>query len=204
MPAINLKKELKDFYNPSAKAVSMVDVPAMNFIMVDGQGAPASPQFQQAIEALYSVAYTIKFAKKKREGVDYPVIALEGLWWADNMQDFDPNIGDRNQWQWTLLMMQPIAVSRIDFESGREAAAKKKPNLSIKLVRLDNFQEGPSAQILHVGPFTEEGPNVQRLHQKIAEIGGQSSGKHHEIYLSDFRRVEPAKMKTVLRQPYRK
>jgi hypothetical protein len=204
MPAIDLKKELKDFYNPSAKAVSLVDVPAMNFIMVDGQGAPASPQFQQAIEALYSVAYTIKFAKKKREGVDYPVIALEGLWWADNMQDFDPNIGDRNQWQWTLLMMQPIAVSRIDFESGREAAAKKKPNLSIKLVRLDNFQEGPSAQILHVGPFTEEGPNVQRIHQKIAEIGGQPSGKHHEIYLSDFRKVEPANMKTVLRQPYRK
>jgi hypothetical protein len=204
MAAIDLKKELKDFYSPSAKAVSLVDVPAMNFIMIDGQGAPAGPQFQQAIEALYSIAYTIKFAKKKREGVDYPVMALEGLWWADNMQDFDPNTGDRNRWQWTLLVMQPSAVSRIDFESGREAAVKKKPNLPIKMVRLDKFQEGPSAQIMHVGPFTEEGPNVQRLHQKIAEIGGQPSGKHHEIYLSDFRKVEPAKMKTVLRQPYRK
>jgi hypothetical protein len=153
---------------------------------------------------LYSIAYTIKFAKKKREGIDYPVMALEGLWWADNMQDFDPNTGDRNRWRWTLLMMQPPAVSRIDFESGREAAVKKKPNLSIKLVRLDNLQEGPSAQIMHLGPFTEEGPNVQKLHQKIAEIGAQPSGKHHEIYLSDFRKVEPAKMKTVLRQPYRK
>jgi hypothetical protein len=204
MPAIDLKKELKDYYNPSAKAVSLVDVPAMSFIMVDGQGAPASPQFQQAIEALYSISYTIKFAKKKREGIDYPVMALEGLWWADDMRDFDPETGDRDRWQWTLLMMQPPVVSRIDFESGREAAAKKKPNLSIKVVRLDKFLEGPSAQIMHIGPFTEEGPNVLKLHQKIAEIGGQLSGKHHEIYLSDFRKVEPAKMRTVLRQPYRK
>jgi hypothetical protein len=202
MPAIDLKKDLKEFYAPSSKAVSLVDVPAMNFIMIDGRGAPASPQFQQAIEALYSIAYTIKFAKKKREGTDYTVMALEGLWWAEDMAEFDPNTGDRDQWQWTLLMMQPEIISKIDFESGREAAAKKKPNLVTKLVRLESFKEGPSAQIMHIGPFNAEGPNVQKLHQKITELRGRPSGNHHEIYLSDFRKVDPAKMKTVLRQPY--
>jgi hypothetical protein len=202
MSVIDLKKDLKEFYAPGAKAVSQVDVPAMNFVMIDGQGAPAGPQFQQAIEALYSIAYTIKFAKKKRDGVEYPVMALEGLWWAADMTAFDPNTGHRDLWQWTLMIMQPEVVSRVDFESGREAAAKKKPNLAIKLVRLESFKEGPAVQIMHIGPFSEEGPNVQKLHQKIAELGGCLAGKHHEIYLSDFRKVEPAKMKTVLRQPY--
>jgi hypothetical protein len=202
MPAIDLKKDLKEFYNPSAKAVSLVDVPAMNFVMMDGRGAPGSPQFQQAVEALYSVSYTIKFAKKKREGVEYPVMALEGLWWAEDMAAFDPNTGDRDSWKWTLLMMQPEFISKVDFESGREAASQKKPNLLTKVVRLESFREGPSAQIMHIGPFAQEGPNVQKLHQKISELGGRLSGKHHEIYLSDFRKVDPSKMKTVLRQPY--
>jgi hypothetical protein len=98
--------------------------------------------------------------------------------------------------------MQPPAVTKIDFESGREAAAVKKPNPVTKLVRLENFKEGPAVQIMHIGPFTEEGPTVQKLHREIADLGGRLSGQHHEIYLSDFRRVEPAKMKTVLRQPF--
>jgi len=204
MPAIDLKKELKEFYNPTAKAISLVDVPAMNFLMLDGQGSPESQAFKESIEALYPIAYTIKFAKKKREGIDYPVMALEGLWWADDMNDFDPEKGDRNKWKWTVMIMQPSVVSRVDFESGREAAAKKKPNQLIKSVRFDNFKEGTSVQIMHIGPFSIEGANIIKLHQKIGEMGAQPSGKHHEIYLSDFRRVDPAKMKTVLRQPYKK
>jgi hypothetical protein len=202
MVAIDLKKELKEFYQPSAKAVSLVNVPAMNFIMIDGRGAPAGPSFQTAIEALYGVAYTIKFAKKKRDGTEYPVMALEGLWWAEDMSVFGAESEDRSQWQWTLMIMQPPAVSRVDFESGRQAAAQKKPNPDIKLVRLESLKEGPSVQIMHIGPFAEEGPNIQKLHQKIAELGGRLSGRHHEIYLSDFRKADPAKLKTVLRQAY--
>ncbi len=202
MPVIDLKKDLKELYNPSAKSVSLVDVPANKFIMIDGRGAPDSPQFQQSIEALYTVAYTLKFARKKCEGVDYPVMALEGLWWAEDMKAFDPDAGDRNQWRWTIMILQPEMINKMDFEGGREAAAAKKPNPRIKLLRLESFQEGLAVQIMHIGPFTEEGRNVQKMHQKIAEMGAQSCGKHHEIYLSDFRRIDPLKMKTVLRQPY--
>ena len=202
MKTLDLKKELKEFYSPTTKDVTIVDVPEMNFIMIDGQGAPESLQFQQSIEALYPIAYTIKFDKKK-DGIDYPVMALEGLWWAEDMSDFDPEKGDRNKWLWTLMIMQPDVVAAADIETARESSSKKKHNPALERVRLQIYSEGKSAQIMHVGPFSEEGPNVQRIHQKIQEIGGTPYGKHHEIYLSDFRKVEPAKMKTVLRQPYR-
>ena len=202
MAKIDLRKELKEFYNPTAKAVTVVDVPEMSFIMIDGQGAPGSEQFQQSIEALYTVAYTMKFAKKKADGTDYGVMALEGLWWAEDMAVFDAEKGDRNQWRWTLMIMQPDFVTEDDFVSAKEAAKKKKGNSSVERVRFESFKEGKAAQIMHIGPFSEEGPNVQRIHDEIAKIGGKLAGKHHEIYLSDFRKVDPAKMKTVLRQPY--
>ena len=202
MRTLDLKKELKEYYNPTAKEVTLVDVPEMNFIMIDGQGAPESPQFQQSIEALYPIAYTIKFNKKKKEGVDYPVMALEGLWWAEDMSDFDPEKGNRDKWMWTLMIMQPGIVTVTDIETAREVSSRKKSNPALNRVRFQSYSEGKSAQIMHVGPFSEEGPNVQRIHHKIKNIGGRLYGKHHEIYLSDFRRVDPAKMKTVLRQPY--
>ena len=202
MAKIDLRKELKEFYNPTAKAVTVVDVPEMSFIMIDGQGAPGSEQFQQSIEALYTVAYTMKFAKKKADGTDYGVMALEGLWWAEDMAVFDAEKGDRNQWRWTLMIMQPDFVTEDDFVSAKEAAKKKKGNSSVERVRFESFKEGKAAQIMHIGPFSEEGPNVQRIHDEIAKIGGKLAGKHHEIYLSDFRKVDPTKMKTVLRQPY--
>jgi len=203
MNKLDLKKEFKEYYNPTAKDVTLINVPEMNFIMIDGQGAPESPQFQKAIEALYPIAYTVKFDKKKKESIDYPVMALEGLWWAEDMSDFDPEKGDRNKWMWTLMIMQPDIVTAADIETAREASVKKKPNPALEKVRLQSYAEGKSAQIMHVGPFSEEGPNVQRIHQRIQEIGGVPFGKHHEIYLSDFRRVDPVKMRTVLRQPYR-
>ena len=202
MAKIDLKKELGELYNPAAKDATVVDVPKMNFIMIDGQGAPESTQFQQAIEALYTIAYTIKFDKKKADGTDYSVMALEGLWWAEDMTVFDPEKGDRNRWQWTLMTMQPDFITKENFESAKEASKKKKDNPAINNVSFENFKEGKSAQIMHIGPFSEEGPNVQRIHDRITKIGGKLSGKHHEIYLSDFRRVDPAKMKTVLRQPF--
>ena len=202
MEKIDLKKELKSFYNPTAKDVTLIDIPKMNFIMIDGQGAPESKQFMQAMLALYPIAYTIKFDKKKTGGPDFTVMALEGLWWAEDMKVFMPETSDRNKWQWTVMMMQPDFITRRDFENAAEAAKKKKDNPALNSVRFESFTEGKSAQIMHIGPYSAEGLNIQRIHNKIMEIGGKLSGKHHEIYLSDPRRVTPDKMKTVLRQPY--
>jgi hypothetical protein len=202
MGKIDMKKEFKAFYNPSAKEVSLVAVPKMNFIMIDGQGAPESPQFAQSIEALYPIAYGIKFDKKKTDGTDYGVMPLEGLFWADDMAVFMPETADRNKWQWTLIIMQPDFITRKDFDNAVASAGKKKDNPLIGKVRFGSFSEGKSAQIIHIGSFAAEGPNIQKLHQKIAEIGGKLTGMHHEIFLSDPRRVTPDKMKTVVRQPY--
>jgi hypothetical protein len=202
MEKIDLKKELKAFYNPTAKDVTLIDVPRMNFIMIDGQGAPESPQFAQSIAALYPIAYGIKFDKKRTDGIDYGVMPLEGLFWAEDMAVFMPETADRNQWQWTLMIMQPDFVTRKDFENAVAASKKKKDNPLIDKVRFENFTEGKAAQIMHIGPYSAEGPNIQKLHHKITEIGARLSGRHHEIYLSDPRRAAPDKMKTVVRQPY--
>ena len=202
MEKIDLKKQLKAFYNPTAKEVTLIDVPKMNFIMIDGKGAPEIPQFAGSIQALYPIAYTIKFDKKKTEETDFTVMGMEGLFWAKDMKVFMPETADRKEWQWTLMIIQPDFVTKADFIKAKEAAKKKKDNPYIDNVRFESFSEGKAAQIMHIGPYSAEGPNIQRLHQKIAEIGGKLSGKHHEIYLSDPRRVAPQKMKTVIRQPY--
>ena len=202
MEKIDLKKELKALYNPTAKEVTFIDIPKMNFMMIDGQGAPESEQFMQAVQAMYPIAYTIKFDKKKAGGPDFTVMALEALWWAEDMKVFMPETSDRNKWQWTVMMMQPDFITRRDFENAVAAAKKKKDNPALDIVRFESFTEGKSAQIMHIGPYSAEGPNIQRLHRKIEEIGGKLAGKHHEIYLSDPRRVIPDKMKTVIRQPY--
>jgi hypothetical protein len=203
MEKIDLKKELKAFYNPTAKEVTLIDVPKWNFIIIDGQGAPEGEQFSQSIQALYPVAYTIKFDRKKADGPDFSVMALEGLFWADDMAVFMPETADRNKWQWTLMIMQPDFITREDFTNAVKAAKKKKDNPALEKVRFESYAEGKAAQIMHFGPYSAEGPNIQRIHQKIAGIGGKLSGKHHEIYLSDPRRVAPEKMKTIIRQPYK-
>jgi hypothetical protein len=202
MEKLDLKKELKAFYNPTTKEVTLIDVPKMNFIMIDGKGAPESEQFSQSIQALYPIAYTIKFDKKKTDGTDFTVMPMEGLFWADDMAAFMPETADRAAWQWTLMIMQPDFITKADFNKAREAAKKKKDNPFLDTVRFESFSEGKTAQIMHIGPYSAEGPNIQRIHNKIKEIGGKLSDRHHEIYLSDPRRVAPEKMKTVIRQPY--
>ena len=202
MGKIDLKKEFKAFYNPTAKEVTLIDIPKKNFIMIDGQGAPESPQFAQSIEALYPIAYGIKFDKKKTDGTDYGVMPLEGLFWADDMAVFMPETADRSKWQWTLMIMQPDFITAADFNKVKEGAGKKKDNTFIKKVRFESYTEGKSVQIMHIGPYAAEGSNIQKLHHKIKEIGGKLTGRHHEMYLSDPRRAAPDKMKTVVRQPY--
>jgi len=198
----DFKKELKEFYNPTSKNVTEANVPTMNFLMVDGMGDPTtSVEFKDAIEALYPLAYTIKFYFKKEKGIDYGVMPLEGLWWADDMNDFTAQ--KRDNWKWTLMIMQPDFVTKEIFEKFKaEVKAKKNPK-NLDKIRLENYKEGNSAQIMHIGPFSEETANILKIHARIKELGKNFSGKHHEIYLSDMRRVDPKKMKTVVRQPFK-
>ena len=201
MEKIDYKKELKHLYKPSAKKVETVIVPEMNFLMIDGEGNPnTSDAFKHGTEALYALSYAIKFMIKKGSiGVDYGVMPLEGLWWADDMSQFDVN--KKEDWKWTIMIMQPELVTPEIVEQATEQVRKKKNPVALPLVRFESFNEGKAAQTLHIGPFSEEGPTIERVHQHIADSESERTGKHHEIYLSDIRKAAPEKWKTVIRQP---
>lgn len=200
MERVDLKQELKHLYRPSAKVVVQVDVPTFQFLMIDGEGDPNSaPEYAAAVEALFSVSYTAKFMLKKRaQGVEYGVMPLEGLWWSDDMSAFIAN--DRSKWQWTMMIMQPHFVEATLIDEAIAEVKRKKAISAVGKLRLQDFTEGLCAQTLHVGPFSDEGPTIQRVHEFI---GARSAlaGKHHEIYLSDIRRADPSKWKTIIRQP---
>jgi hypothetical protein len=197
---IDFKKELKHLYQPSAKEVVQVDVPTANFLMVDGEGDPNTSQtYSDAIEVLYAVSYAVKFMIKKGTlAIDYGVMPLEGLWWADDMSSF--TTADKSNWKWTMMIAQPPFVTREIIELAIAEVKKKKNPAAISKIRLESFPEGKCAQIMHIGPFTEEGPTVEKVHQFIDSIS-QRIGKHHEIYLSDIRKAAPSKWKTIIRQP---
>jgi hypothetical protein len=201
MKKIDYKKQLKHLYGPSAKQVESVEVPQMNYLMIDGKGDPnTAKSFSDAVEALYPVAYTLKFmVKKGAMDIDYGVLPLEGLWWADDMSAF--STGNKDAWKWTMMIMQPeFITSDMANEAIEEVARKKKP-VALPLLRFEAFKEGRSAQILHIGPFAEEGPAIAKVHAFIEASGARMTGKHHEIYLSDMRRTAPEKWKTIIRQP---
>lgn len=201
----DFKKELKELYQPGTKEPSLIDVPEMQFIMIEGMGSPGeSQEYADAIGALYPIAYKLKFLSKGI-GKDYVVPPLEGLWWADDMRDFTE--GNREKWKWTMMIMTPDWISTEMFNDAKKSALEKKPELkeSIKKVRFEKYHEGNSAQIMHIGPYSEEHPTIMKLHKYIKERGGIFDGykqKHHEIYLSDPRKSNPATMKTVIRQPF--
>jgi len=201
MKKIDFKKDLRHLYQPSAKEVALVEVPGMNFLMIDGEGDPnTSPPYQAAVEALFSVAYAIKFKVKKTLAIDYGVLPLEGLWWADDMAAF--SVGDKSNWKWTMMIMQPEFVNASMVRDTIAEVKKKKDLPALAKLRFAPFNEGKAAQILHVGPFSAEGPTVAKVHSFISSIG-KRSGKHHEIYLSDIRKADPSKWKTIIRQPLR-
>jgi len=197
---IDLKKDLKHLYQPSAKEVVQVEVPTFNFLMVDGKGDPnKSQEYAEAVETLFSVSYTAKFMiKKGGQALDYAVMPLEGLWWADDMSAFVAN--DKSNWKWTMMIMQPsfVGIEVIDAAIAEVQKKKKLPGLS--KLRFESFTEGRCAQILHIGPFSEEGPTIERVHDFI-NSRASLTGKHHEVYLSDIRRADPKKWKTIIRQP---
>ncbi len=201
MKKIDYKKELKHLYKPSPKTVEIVDVPEMNFLMIEGQGDPnTSQEYSDAIEALYAVSYAIKFMVKKGElEIDYGVMPLEGLWWVDDMSEFD--INDKTNWKWTAMIMQPEHVTQDLFAVACEQVEKKKNPVALSKIRFKSFSEGKAAQTMHLGPFSEEGPTIERIHDFIKENGFNPVGRHHEIYLSDIRKAAPEKWKTIIRQP---
>jgi hypothetical protein len=215
MMKIDFKKEFKHLYQPTNKAFQVLEVPPMQFLMLDGRGDPNTAQeYQDAIEALYAVAYKIKFISKKILGKDYVVPPLEGLWGSPEMVFSLTGItnekawlekfkaSDRDSWQWTMMILQPDWITQEIFSQAFEEASKSKNPASLDKLRLERYHEGLSVQILHIGPYANEGPILAKLHTRfLPENGYVEAGKHHEIYLSDPRKTAPEKLKTVLRQP---
>ena len=202
MAKLDLKKELKRLYSPSLRAPEIVDVPPMTFLMIDGAGDPnTAPEYRQALEALYSLAYATKFAIKRRDpALDYAVMPLEGLWWVEDMRRFSAS--DKGSWSWTMMIAQPAeATPDLVAEVAAEVERKKRP-ARLGQVRLAEFHEGRAAQIMYAGPYADEGPTIARLHAFIEEQGYRRSGKHHEIYLKDPGRTAPEKLLTIIRQPF--
>ena len=204
MITMDLRKQFKHLYQPSAKQFSIVDVPPLPFLMIDGAGNPNTSQdYRDALEALYGLSYTLKFGVKLgkygKQKVDYPVMALEGLWWADDMRAFSS--ARKDEWKWTAMIMQPDIITPELVELARADLIEKKNPVAAPKIRLEAYHEGLSAQIMYFGPYAEEGPTIQRLHDFIVESGHQLRGQHHEIYVGDPRRTAPEKLKTVIRQP---
>lgn len=204
MDKIDFKKTEKALYRPTHKSFTVLEVPSMHFLMVDGHGTPGNSAYQQALEALYAVAYKVKFTSKQTLGQDYVVPPLEGLWWAEDMSTFTTN-RDKSQWDWTMMIRQPDWITQEIVKEQTAVVAKQKDLPALEKLRFATYEEGLSVQIMHIGSYDDEGPTLAKLHHQF--MPGNSftfNGKHHEIYLSDPRRVAPEKMKTVLRQPVKK
>jgi hypothetical protein len=196
---VDLKRELAMLYRPHAGGPRFVDVPELGFLMIDGKGDPeTATTFMQAIGALYSTAYTLKFGLKKL-GLDFTVMPLEGLWWVEDPGRF--RFAERNDWRWTMMIAVPDEVTPVEVEEARVAAAAKRDLPALPALRLERFHEGLCVQLTYVGPFSEEPAAIDRVHAFIGQQGCAPRGKHHEIYLSDPKRTPPERLKTIIRQP---
>jgi len=200
MPKTDFKKTLKHLYNPP-REFTLVEVPEMQFVMIDGHGDPNTAQeYQDAVTALYAVAYKVKFASKRALDQDYVVPPLEGLWWAEDVSTFVSR--DKSEWDWTMMIMQPDWITPQMLEEAVQQVAKSKDLPALPKLRLQAYAEGLAVQIMHVGSYDDEAPTIARLHGEFLPANGLvEAGKHHEIYLGDPRRTAPEKLKTVIRQP---
>jgi hypothetical protein len=200
MAKIDYKKELKHLYKPSSKEVVTLDVPSMNFLMIDGSGNPNTSQsYIEAVEALYAVAYTLKFKIKKNQEVDYSVMPLEGLWWADDMDTFMTR--DKDAWHWTMMIMQPELVTEGLVQEARAEVEKKKNPAALNKLRFESYHERLSVHVMHLGSYDDEAPTIAKLHDFAVQQGYTLRGNHHEIYLGDPRKTAPEKLQTIIRQP---
>ena len=205
MEKIDLRRELRYLYSPPSKSVVVIDVPAFNYVMVDGTLHPGetpetSNEFQQSIGALYGVSYTLKFQAKlrKENPINYSVMALEGLWWVESgkfdFQTVEP-------WFYTLLMLQPSFITAEMYQEAVHQLMQKRPSPAVECLRFERFEEGLCVQTMHIGPYADEPITIQKMQDFMQAKGYSRRGKHHEIYLGDPRRASPDKLKTVLRQP---
>lgn len=205
----DLKREHPELYAPPSKEFAIVEVPPMRCLAVDGHGDPnTATSYRDAVEALFGVAYAVKFASKRGLGRDFVVAPLEGLWWADDPGAFVAR--DKGAWNWTMLIAQPDWIDADAVAAGVEAVRSKaakassSPNPALDVLRLQRLHEGLSAQILHIGSYDDETPTLARLHDEwMPQHGLTFNGPHHEVYLGDPRRTAPEKLRTVLRQPVR-
>ena len=204
METVDFKKRYKELYSPKPGTFSQVKVPKMTYLMIDGKGDPrTSVEYQHAIEALYSVSYTLKFTSKKELAKDYTVAPLEGLWWSDDMGNFTAmNTGE---WRWTMMIMLPEWIPSKMLKEAVATVALKRPTLDLSGIRREALTEGLCVQTMHVGPYDAEGPTITELHTRyLPDNKLVPNGKHHEIYLSDPRRSAPEKLKTIMRQPVKR
>ena len=203
MEKIDLRKKYKDLYSPSKKEFSIIEVPPLQYLMIDGHGDPnTTERYQQTIQTLYGLSFTLKFSLKKNQGLDYTVMGLEGLWWTPDLSTFSMN--NKDGWEWTMMMLQPDFITPDLFEEARRQLIAKGKGPLANETRLERYEEGTSVQILYIGAYDDEPPTITRMHEFIHEQGYLRAGKHHEIYLSDARRVAPEKNRTILRQPVKK
>jgi len=199
MEKIDLKKVHKELYSVRKNLIVFIDVPQLNYLCITGKGNPeTSPEYQQKIEALFGLAYPLKFMIKAQGNYDFTVMPLEGFWWAEDMTAFPEN--RRDEWIWKLLIALPEEISEEDVSCALKQVKQKKENPFLDHIKLETIEEGKCAQVMHIGPFEEEPATIEKLHTHIKESGYELRGKHHEIYLSDIRRTAPQNWKTIIRQ----
>lgn len=207
MEKLDFKRKFHELYTPPADRVVEVTVPKLPFLMMDGQGDPNAPAFHAAVQALYTLSYTLKFWAKKHPAPagwqDYGVAPLEARWWVEGVDGPFAANAKREDWRWTAMIMQPHFITAELVEQARDEAQIKKPEVDLGQVRLEEYEEGRCIQLLHVGSYSEEMPNILKLVAYSKEHGLASNGRHHEIYLGDPMRVAPDKLKTILRHPVR-
>jgi hypothetical protein len=199
MANIDLKKVYKESYSAKVGKPALVEIPARPFLMIDGAGDPNGDEYAEAIAALYPIAYGLRFLLKDQTGDAYTVMPLEGLWWADDMETFSEE--RKGDWKWTAMIAVPEVATPELVATVIDETTEKKGQSSLDRVRFDVFEEGLSAQVMHIGPYSAEAPTIEMLHQFIADQGKALRGLHHEIYLGDPRRSAPEKLKTIIRQP---
>ena len=201
MRTYDVKKERADLYAPKPGDFQIVDVPEMAFLMLDGHGDPnTTVAYREAVEALYVASYAVRALAKQTLGTVHTVAPLEGLWSAEDLAVFRTR--DKSAWDWTMMIAQPEWIPAGMVEDALAAARAKRQLPALRSVRFQRYTEGPSVQVLHIGSYDDEGPALERLHDQFLPAHGLApGGRHHEIYLSDPRRTEPAKLRTILRQP---
>ncbi|WP_405216041.1 GyrI-like domain-containing protein [Agrococcus sp. Ld7] len=201
MQKVDLKRTLEG-YRAKPGEFRVVELPPLQYLMIDGRGDPnTADSFTRAVDALYPLAYALKFASRREQARDYVVMPLEGLWSAASATAFTTE-RDKHRWEWTLLMLVPDWIDDALAAQAKAAVRAKGEPAALDEIRLETLEEGTCVQTLHVGAFDDEGPVLAELHDRcIPELGMRESGRHHEIYLSDARRVEQARRRTILRQP---